>query len=502
MSLETELKFHVATRNLSRLAEGRISGAHRGKRSEGDLLSIYFDTKKFKLKRMGFTLRIRQAGDKYVQTVKDAASGNLVRGEWEAEVVDGTPDLSQVMATPLGNVLCARLPRKLSPIFQTSVHRIAQVIHTRRSEIELAIDRGQIVAGRHSRPIAEFELELKAGRSADLFRLARSFERNTGAELDLRSKSDRGYQLVAGGETAQHAELIKLDRKLDAAEAFRLIAFSALRHFATNSDAVRAQQAEAIHQMRVGLRRMRTAISLFDDVLPLEGTRQIKAELKWLTGELGPARKIDVFLQERVRPVAATSVPKRGSRAIEKKFEAQRKGAFGRARDAVASARFRRLLIDALEWIATTKPPAGCDRTIGPYAAELLERRLRKARKEGKRLNELPPPQRHKLRIKIKKIRYAVEFFYSLYVASDRKELTKLSDRLKKIQGALGTLNDFIAHREMAADLALAAPRINRRAQAFASGFVIGQEHEAARSLLKTASHELRRLHPLNVEPR
>jgi inorganic triphosphatase YgiF len=365
------------------------------------------------------------------------------------------------------------------------------------------VDHGTITSGRRSRPISEFELELKAGNSADLFRVARSFERKTGAELDLRSKSQKGYQLAESNrETARRAEPIHLSRKLSVNEAFTVIASSTFRHFATNADAVRNLEAEAIHQMRVGLRRTRAAISLFKDILRHASTARINAELKWLTGELAPAREIDVFLEERVRPIAKTGSPRRGSRAMETRFAARRAKAFKCASKALGSSRFRRLLIDVLEWIETRRAPSGDETSIAPYAAELLDHRIKKARKQGKRLTELSPGQRHKLRIKIKKIRYAIDFFEGLYRNGDRKEIARLTSRLKQIQSALGALNDFMAHRKMATEAALAAPQANRRAQAFASGFLVGQEQEAVNGLLKAARRELQQLRPLTAEPR
>lgn len=225
-------------------------------------------------------------------------------------------------------------------------------------------------------------------------------------------------------------------------------------------------------------------------------------ELKWLTGELAPAREIDVFLEKRVYPITKSVPPKRGSHALMERFSAQRKKEFMRASQAVGSPRFRRLLIDLLEWIETRKARSVEDKLIGPYAAKLLDRRIRKARKQGKRLNKLAPPERHKLRIRIKKIRYSLEFFERLYADGDRKEIEQLSRRVKRIQSALGSLNDFVAHQEMATKAALAAPQANRRAQAFASGFLVGQEHEAVSDLLKSVCHELQHLHPLTARPR
>jgi CHAD domain-containing protein len=180
----------------------------------------------------------------------------------------------------------------------------------------------------------------------------------------------------------------------------------------------------------------------------------------------------------------------------------QRTKAFKRASRAVESPRFRRLLIDMLEWIETRKAPSDKEKRIGPYAAELLDRRMKKARKQGKRLNKLSPQQRHKLRIRIKKIRYALDFFEHLYDSSDRKEMAQLSSRLKSAQSALGALNGFMAHRELATEAALNAPKTNRRAQAFASGFLVGQEQEAASDLLKAARRELKHVRPLTAEPR
>ncbi|WP_275199042.1 CHAD domain-containing protein [Bradyrhizobium sp. CSA207] len=280
-----------------------------------------------------------------------------------------------------------------------------------------------------------------------------------------------------------------------------MIAHSTLRHITANADPVRNMDSEGVHQMRVGLRRLRAAISLFDDILPRASTARIKTELRWLTGELAPAREIDVFLKESIQPIAEQNVPKRGFRAIRKKFSAQRMAAFRRARDAIDSARYRRLLIDATEWIESERPRGADDQTIAVYAAAVLDQRIKKARKQGKLLRDLDPGQRHKLRIRIKKIRYAIDFFGSLYRDRDQSEVARLSDRLKQIQSALGSLNDFMVHRELATQAALEAPPANRRAQAFAAGFIVGQEREAAQDLIEDASMALRRLRRLNVQP-
>jgi CHAD domain-containing protein len=132
----------------------------------------------------------------------------------------------------------------------------------------------------------------------------------------------------------------------------------------------------------------------------------------------------------------------------------------------------------------------------------ILRRRIKKARKQGLHLDQLAPEARHKLRIKIKKIRYGLGFFESLFPGSQAEdELVDLSGQLKKIQSALGTLNDFVAHRKIVADAALRAPPRDRRARAFALGVILGKEQEATKLLMKAAAKAVHGLRPLKADP-
>jgi len=134
-------------------------------------------------------------------------------------------------------------------------------------------------------------------------------------------------------------------------EAFRAIARSTVRHFSGNADAVRNSDPEGIHQMRVGLRRLRAGISLFSKLLCGASTQKIKAQLKWLTAELAPARELDVFMNENIEPATRDNLLRRGGQAIKQEFSERRDQAFARARKAANSERFRKLLIDTLQWI-------------------------------------------------------------------------------------------------------------------------------------------------------
>ncbi len=501
MGVETEIKFRVPKRSLKASSRLTVPGGKVGKRAQSDLLSTYFDTPKQKLKRHGLLLRVRQAGGKHVQTIKETSAVRLGRGEWETEISGRTPDLGQADGTPLQRFAAKKLRRKLKPVFTTKVHRITLPIRTGRGELELAIDRGRIVAGRRASRIEEVELELKSGPPSELFRVAKALERRLAAELCLRAKSDRGYDLVNGKcDQAVFAEPIALETRMRVIEGFQAIARSALRHFSGNADAIRNLDPQGVHQMRVGLRRLRAAISLFSGALSNARTRRIKAELKWLTNELAPARELDVFLEKKISLVAREIIPRRGGKAMAKQFADKRAEALERARKAVNSPRSRALLVDVLEWIeAQHGRTDATNRGLGEFAAKELDRRIGKARKDAANLQEMTTQERHKLRIRIKKIRYAAEFFESLFRSKrTQRALARLSKRSERIQDALGSLNDFIADRKMAAEAALRAPPQNRRALAFASGIIVGRDEKQVRPLMKAAAKELRALRQLS----
>ena len=502
MGVETEIKFRMPNHNHGAPARLTVPGCKIGKRSESDLLSTYFDTRKHKLKRRGLLLRVRHTDGKHVQTIKNTSGAQFGRGEWETEIGGRTPDLGKANGTPLERLASNKLRRKLKPIFETSVHRITLPVRTGRSELELAIDHGKIIAAGRTSPIEEVELELKKGPARDLFRVAKALERKLAAELCLRAKADQGYDLINGKDAqAVFAEPIELEKRMTAIEGFQVIARSALRHFSGNADAVRNLDPEGVHQMRVGLRRLRAAISLFSKALATAKTEKIKTELRWLTNELAPARELDVFLEEKIGPVAREIISQRGGKAIAREFADKRAEALEQARKAVNSPRCRALLVDVLAWIETQRCRTDvANSELGEFAAKLLDRRMRKAHKDAEKLQEMTATERHKFRIRMKKLRYAAEFFESLFRSKrERKALARLSKHSKKIQDALGSLNDFIADRKLAADAALHAPPQDRRARAFASGIIVGREDEQARPLMKAAAKELRALRHLSA---
>jgi triphosphatase len=200
MGNEIELKFQVLPREFRRLKAART--LHRKSSTEEDLVSVYFDTPKHKLARNDVTLRVRRRGDKFFQTIKSGGSnGSFRRGEWVHEIKGAVPNLRQAHGTPLAPLLTKKLKRRLKPVFETWIHRTSIPVRKNRSQIEVALERGQIRWGRRSNPIGELELELKRGKVDEVFKLAQQLTKFVPATLLLKSKSEQGYDLIGRKET-------------------------------------------------------------------------------------------------------------------------------------------------------------------------------------------------------------------------------------------------------------------------------------------------------------
>jgi len=240
--------------------------------------------------------------------------------------------------------------------------------------------------------------------------------------------------------------------------------------------------------MRVGLRRLRTAISVFKELLQGPEAEPIKTELKWLTEQLGPARDFDVLLEKRVRPLrGAAPIPKQLG-VLERDLEAKRAGALERAKAAVDSDRYRAIGLRTALWLvngawSSSQDPVTVsrrDRPAGEFAAEILAKRSKRILKKIADIEALDAYGRHKLRIAVKKLRYACEFFSGLFDGRRRTvQRNRLGRILKSLQDALGTLNDFEVHRRLAATVAHRRKRSREQSEkALAMGFITGQEQQ------------------------
>ncbi|HKT53590.1 MAG TPA: CHAD domain-containing protein, partial [Caulobacteraceae bacterium] len=418
--METELKFEVDAAAARRLSENLALSAKGGVRK---LRSIYYDTPGADLRTQGYALRIRDDGGRKTQTLKHSGAGmGFRREEWEIEVTGPGPDLDA--DTPLGEVLNKRDAAQLAPAFEVDVERATRELAVDGGVIEVALDRGVVSAGGAGEPVLELELELKKGSPRALFALARDLSGVAALNLSFASKSGRGYALMDGESLAPiHAVDPALSHGDDAASAFKAIAGAALAQIADNARVLRrVRRIEALHQLRVGARRLRSAISLFKPMLADGRVEHIKTELKWLTHELDDARNLDVFIAGTFRVAARRHGDWIGLAQLGKALLGAQTKAYDRAEAAVSAERFRALLLEAAAWIetgpwSTTRSgviAALRSRPIEVAARQILSERRKKVIKRGRKLDHLEPHARHQLRIEIKKLRYATGFFGGL----------------------------------------------------------------------------------------
>ncbi len=285
-------------------------------------------------------------------------------------------------------------------MFETRVQRTTYPLTRKDCDIALTIDRGEIDAGDSTLPLCEAEFELKRGNKERLFQFARTFARATSAELAVKSKSQRGYEILAGDTVSVvKGEAIEIAPGMPAKAAFQLIASECLKLIVGNKPAVLARDPEGVHQMRIGLRRLRAAISLFSDIVADAKASGVKAELKWLTNELGPAREFEVFLTKVVTPLGKQRPRLTGMRSMSRELTDRREAAVTRALTAVSSKRFRELTLNVAAWVevdAGREPRSKhtSERALAPIeavAGEQLKRRWKKARKRGRALKALDP---------------------------------------------------------------------------------------------------------------
>jgi CHAD domain-containing protein len=208
--------------------------------------------------------------------------------------------------------------------------------------------------------------------------------------------------------------------------------------------------------MRVGLRRLHAAISLFDDMVEGKELDRIKTELEWITKELGPARDLDVFAAEVLEPLQAAYPEDSLLAETHRNFGERRAAAYAQAAGSVRSDRFRSTLLDLAEWIeieAWAREKERNAQRVLPAAmrARMELRRLRKRiRTQGAEMETLSVSQLHKLRIRIKRLRYATEFFAATFPGDkSAKRREKALAALKDLQDALGSLNDLAMRRTL-----------------------------------------------------
>lgn len=416
MPIERELKFRLAPRAAARALDELALGPPVA------LSSVYFDTPSRELSRARAALRLRRVGRAWLQAFKcEQAPG--ARGEWEVAVPRGALDLRRF---PLAEIRAASgldlasLHRRLRPLFDTRFTRRAADVRFRDAAAEVALDRGIIVAGEKREALLEIEIELKSGAAQRMLRYAQSLVEPLGLRLSLASKAQRGYRLALGeGDEPRKWRRPEL-RDAAPHDALARLAGAALEQVAANAEGmIASQDPEYLHQLRVGLRRLRALFGAFRALEPQ--TAPIRRRLRAIGPLLGVARDWDVVAPSS--PSARTA--RRAARAL------------------VASPAFHQTLVRVLRWIEEA-PWRTTDEALAPFAARALERLHRKVLKK---VEWDDAARRHRLRIRVKRLRYATDSFAGAFPGP---ATARYFTALERLQDHLGELNDIAVERRLA----------------------------------------------------
>jgi inorganic triphosphatase YgiF len=457
---EIELKFQVPDQSRPAVDAAVRAGDSRRTR----LQAIYYDTPDRRLAAAGLALRLRKEGRRWVQTVKAAGPNAMQRLEHNVVLTGASsvpsgviPDADPLRhaGTPVGDQLAAALaarpreeaPPPLAALYRTDIWRRSRTLRAAGGSVELAFDSGEIVAGDRCWPVCELEIELVRGRPLAVIDVARRWVRRHGLWLDVRSKAERGDRLArdAAVGPAVKASAQRLVREMGADAAAQAIIANCLQQILPNASEIAGGRwsDEHVHQLRVGLRRLRSALRFFagwtaridpawdERLAALFRQLGVVRDRDALAGWLLPAlREAGAPLFE-LPPAPEAPTPTELLRASE------------------ATLLLLDLLacqVDAVEPPALQPPttPAAGDSPptarLADAMAERLQRWHRRVVRASRRYEELDDVARHTLRKRVKRLRYAAEFAATLFKG---RAVARYLARLAPAQDSLGRYNDL-----------------------------------------------------------
>lgn len=478
--MQTEIVLKVPVDALERLRSHPILRERAlGEPVEQHLVDTYYDTPERALWKAGLTLRVRADGDRWIQVVQRAgkgAGGLAGRGRWECVLADARPRLDlaagQVKPTPLAELLrSAAIAADLAPLFQATIHRTSSRIGLGDGrQLACALDAGSIDAGERHASIAELALELDKGDPAQLFRLALDLHHEVPLQLASDGKAARGHALLdAAPPRARKAAPVRLRGKMTLEQAFVSIGANCLDQMASNVPGVLKRDVDSLHQMRVGLRRLRALVGMFEELV--QPPPAVREGLDWLAGELGAARDWDVLAGPTLERIAGLD-PASLRQAAETRAEAHHR----QLAQTLRAPHFTQVVLQVGGWLYGHAWRAGDglakDSPLAAPARSAMRPLLRKAEKRlDKRIAALDTTDahaRHRTRIAAKKARYAAEFFQDLLPA---RQVKPYVGRLAKLQDRLGMLNDYAVADRLLDELKGGNARVAREA-AYARGYL------------------------------
>jgi triphosphatase len=424
------------------------------------LLNLYFDTPKAELARAQMALRLRRAGGRWFQTLKAGASGAggiHARHEWEFARPGAHLDLSLFADTPLAAIKDAEgLHERLAGIFTVIFDRETWIVEgAGGSRIEVALDRGGVLVDERHDAICEVELEVLEGDRGAAFDLAHALLAACALRPSALTKAQRGWRLVRGaGLVPVKAQACTLEPSFSPCAAAHATIAAGLAQLQANEEGLLASaDPEFVHQMRVALRRMRSAMGIYRDSLD-PACVAFASELHWIAGVLGAARDLDVLATAMLPGLLADHGDAPLARRVRALVANRRKQARAATCAAVRSPRYARLVLGLARAIGETPQAHPGDPELIDFASRTLRKRHRKFLAHASGAARFSTAQRHELRLAAKRLRYGVEGFAPLFRA---RRVAAYIATLSDIQDDLGHANDAASASRLLGELALPA---------------------------------------------
>ncbi len=401
------------------------------------------------------------------------------RGVWRLERLfpggsdiwaPGAPPPVLAQAAELAE-LGADLPEPLTPAVAFAGRRHAYALETNRGAVTLNLTRGALRTITTEHPAARVHL---SGGAPAVLHLALALAGEVRTEVPAATLAGEALAIARATVPApRRLGAAVLPEGLGVAEAFAFVLAhltDVVLHYAPAA-ADDVSGPEPVHQMRVALRRLRSAVTVFRRVLDCAELQAATDGLKALSARLGPTREWDVFLGETIPMVSAVFGGEPRLARLIATAERRRRECHATLRDFLRSAEFRQLGIALAclagdgSWYPTLPEGAAQPVSLPDFAADVLQRRLRKLRRTED-LAGLASAELHALRLKAKRLRYAAEIFAPLYPGKAPRRFIR---RLTAVQDGLGKLNDRATAEKLLAELGAMGGR-----HAYAAGLVLG----------------------------
>lgn len=478
--MEIEFKFLVPPDRLAEVEHDLRTGAFEPL----DLQARYFDTGDGALAAAGLALRMRKEGDRWIQTAKARGEGPLGRFEHNVDLATppepgSLPDIGVHSGTHVGSELERVVgDAVLTETFSTHIRRLVRVEQQGDTQVELALDVGRLSApGRdgaaaRTAPVCELEIELLHGRIADLVTVAKRWVERHGLAFSTVSKAERGRRLLDAHATVAAVKAtapVFAESKPDGAEVQRVVVVACLAQILPNASEIAAgsASAEAIHQLRIGIRRLRTALRELGALAEDGFDPAWAGPLRHTFAALGNARdaellttKMQPLMEEAGGPSMPVDVPASDAMTVAQ---------------TVCMTPFQTVLVELIGFASQVREgrSGGTAKQARGHLGKRLDALHRQVVKGGEKFESLSGGEQHRVRKRLKRLRYLVEFVGPLF---DAKRAARYTKKLTPAQDRLGDSNDMqvatVAYRRLAVK--------DQRAW-FAVGWLQASRREAAR---------------------